>query len=94
VRKAYDWEPATLLAGVPESAILGVEAPLWSETLVTIRDFEFLAFPRLAGVAEMGWSPAAARNWEEYRRRLGAQAPRWAALGLNFHRAPEVPWRN
>lgn len=94
VRKAYDWEPATLLAGVPESAILGVEAPLWSETLVTIRDFEFMAFPRLAGVAEMGWSPAAARNWEEYRRRLGAQAPRWAALGLNFHRAPEVPWRH
>jgi hexosaminidase len=94
VRNAYDWEPATLLAGVPESAILGVEAPLWSETLVKMQDFEFMAFPRLAGVAEIGWSPVAARDWEEYRHRLGAQAPRWAALGMNFYRAPEVPWRH
>jgi len=31
VRDSYDWEPGTVLDGVPEAAILGVEAPLWSE---------------------------------------------------------------
>jgi hexosaminidase len=93
VRTAYGWEPATLLEGVPEEAILGVEAPLWSETLVNIRDFEYLAFPRLAGVAEIGWSPAGRRDWDEYRVRLGAQAPRWSALGINFYRSPDVPWQ-
>jgi hexosaminidase len=25
--------------------------------------------------------------------RLGAQAPRWTALGINFYRAPDVPWK-
>ena len=52
VRDAYLWDPATLMAGVPESAILGVEAPLWSETTATMQDVELLAFPRLAVVAE------------------------------------------
>lgn len=94
VRDAYAWEPATLLEGVPESAILGVEAPLWSETLGTLHDVEYMAFPRLAGVAEIGWSPAAAREWSEFRVRLGAQAPRWSALGVNFYRSPLVPWQD
>lgn len=93
VRNAYDWDPAEFIPGVSESAIMGVEAPLWAETLGTISDVEFMAFPRLAGVAEIGWSPASARTWEEYRHRLGAQGPRWTALGINFYRAPEVPWQ-
>lgn len=92
VRHAYDWDPARLLDGIPEPAILGVEAPLWSETLANIRDVEFMAFPRLAAVAEIGWTPAAARTWEEFRVRLGAQAPRWTALGVNFYRSAQVPW--
>ncbi len=94
VQTAYDWDPATLVREASASAILGVEAPLWSETAATIRDVEFLAFPRLAAIAEVGWSPAAERDWPSFRARLGAQAPRWTALGINFYRAPEIPWKS
>ena len=93
VRDAYEWEPAGFVEGLEEGDILGVEAPLWSETLATIHDVEYMAFPRLAGVAEIGWTPAAARSWDTYRVRLGAQAPRWSALGVNYHRSPLVPWQ-
>jgi hexosaminidase len=92
VRRAYDWDPAAVAEGVPEEAVLGVEAPLWTETVANIRDAEFLAFPRLAAVAEVGWSEPADRRWEDFRTRLGAQGPRWSALGVNFHRSPEIPW--
>ncbi len=92
VEKADAWDPATEVAGLDESAILGVEAPLWSETLETMADVEFLAFPRLAGIAEIGWSPAMGRNWQKYRLRLAAQGPRWQAMALNFYRSPEIPW--
>lgn len=93
IKTAYDWDPATLVPGAADQAILGVEAPLWSETLANIRDVEFLAFPRLAAIAELGWSPAQGHDWERFRVRLGAQGPRWTALGINFYRAPEIPWR-
>ena len=92
VKTAYDWDPATLVPGAAPTAILGVEAPMWSETLANIRDVEYLALPRLAAIAEIGWSPASARDWEAFRVRLGAQGPRWIALGVNFYRAPEIPW--
>lgn len=91
---AYNWDPATLFTDVPEDAILGVEGPLWSETVVTIQDFEYLAFPRLAAVAEIGWTVQGQRDWDGFRQRLGAQAPRWLALRINFHRSPRVPWKD
>jgi hexosaminidase len=94
VRTAYDWEPDTLLDGVHGGAILGVEAPLWSETIANIRDIEYLAFPRLAAVAEVGWSARDRRGWDNFKERLGAQAPRWSALGVNFHHSPQIPWRH
>jgi hexosaminidase len=91
VRDAYDWDPATQFEGIGERDVLGVEAPLWSETLVTMADVEMMAFPRLPGIAEVGWSPPG-RVWEEYRERLAAHAARWTAMGVTFHRSPQVPW--
>jgi hexosaminidase len=93
VQHAYAWDPATQVPGLPASAILGVEAPLWSETLRTLDDVEFMTFPRLAGLAEIGWSPAEGRDWDEYKIRLGAHGPRLAAMGVNFYRSPLVPWQ-
>jgi hexosaminidase len=92
VQQAYDWDPATAATGVPESALLGVEAPLWTETVANIRDVEYLAFPRLAALAEVGWSRMERRGWEDFRVRAGAQALRWAALGISYFRSPEIPW--
>jgi hexosaminidase len=92
VRRSYDWDPAAYLPGAPASAVAGVEAPLWSETISTSDHIEFMAFPRVVGVAELGWSPASAHDWEAYRVRLGEQGPRMAALGIDFYRSPQVPW--
>ncbi|MFS0911650.1 family 20 glycosylhydrolase [Microbacterium sp. 179-I 3D2 NHS] len=93
VRTAYEWEPTAVLA-VPDAAILGIEAPLWSETTRTLGEVEQLVFPRAAAHAEVGWSPQEApeRNWESFRVRLGAQAPLWKAEGVEFHPADEIPW--
>ena len=89
---AYSWDPAGLVAGVTENDILGVEAPLWSETLNTFDDIAYLAFPRLLGIAEIGWTPQADRDWSEYKVRLAAQGPRLRALGVNFYPSQEINW--
>jgi hexosaminidase len=92
VRDAYEWEPTGYLKGVGEEQVAGVEAPLWSETIRTREDIEYLAFPRLPGIAEIGWSPHAGRSWDEYRTRLARHARLWAALDVNFYRSPQVDW--
>ena len=92
VRHAYHWDPASFLRGVTEADVVGVEAPMWSETVKNMTALQFMAFPRLPAIAEIGWSPAAARDWESFRVRLAAQAPRWEMMGVNFHRSPQVPW--
>ncbi|MGI5148222.1 beta-N-acetylhexosaminidase [Plantactinospora sp. CA-294935] len=92
VRAAYDWDPGDYLAGVPADAVLGVEAPLWTETIRTVGDIEFMTFPRLPAIAELGWSPAQARDWADFRLRLAGQGVRWSTAGITFHRSPEVPW--
>ena len=92
VRDAYDWNPATLLPGIPESGLIGVEAPLWAETLIKLEDYEYMAFPRLIALAEVGWSPQSGRSWDAFRLRLADHAPRLSALGVNYYRSPQVPW--
>jgi hexosaminidase len=92
LRKSYEWDPAAVLTGVADSSLLGVEAPLWAETVVTRQDYEYLLFPRLAALAEVAWSGQRARDWESFRRRIGAHGARLAALGVNFARVPGVDW--
>ncbi|MGK5730728.1 family 20 glycosylhydrolase [Streptomyces sp. URMC 124] len=92
VRQSYDWDPGGYLEGVPAAAVAGVEAPLWTETITNSAQLEYMAFPRLTAVAELGWSPRAAHDWASYRTRLAAQGPRWDALGIAYYRSPQVPW--
>jgi hexosaminidase len=92
VSDAYGWDPGNYLTGVGESSVLGVEAPIWSETLVTMANIEYLAFPRLPAIAELGWSPESTHDWTSFQQRLGAQGPRWTVEGMNFYASPQIPW--
>ena len=92
VKDAYDWEPGSYMDGLKESDILGLEAPLWTETILTMKDIEYMAFPRLPGIAELAWSPKN-HSWEDYRQRLAAHGERMQAMGINFFRSPDVDWK-
>ena len=92
IDKAYNWNPATLVPGIGKENILGVEAPLWSETVTNMEDIEYMVFPRLPGYAEIGWSAPASRNWAEYKTRLGSQGERFKALQIDYYHSKFVPW--
>lgn len=92
LRDAYDWDPATLVDGLTEADVVGVEAALWTETISTMDDIETMLLPRLAAVAEVAWSPAGHREWPDFGRRLAPHGPRWAALGAPFNRSWGVAW--
>lgn len=93
VDSSYMWDPATRVPGIEREDILGVEAPLWSETIATMDDIEYLLFPRLPGVAEIGWTAPKDRNWDEYKVRLANHAAKWKAMGIDYYKSPKVDWK-
>jgi hexosaminidase len=92
VREAYDWDPAHILEDVTEKSVLGIEAELWTETIATVDDIDYMLFPRVLGCAEIGWTPQEKRQWEDYCVRLANHGQRLAAMGVKFYRSPQVAW--
>lgn len=91
VDTAYVWTPETY-SGIPRENILGVEAPLWSETISTISELEYLAFPRAIGYSELSWSVDENRNWENYKDRLAKQAPFLERMNVNYYPSSLIDW--
>ncbi len=91
---AYMWNPATLVEGVNKENILGIEAPLWTETLSTLDEIEYMVFTRLPGLAEIGWTAPELRNWENYKERLAGHGKRFDAMGIDYYQSPRIPWEN
>ncbi len=94
VDQAYNWNPATLVDGIGREHILGVESPIWTETITNMDELNFMAFPRLAGHAEIGWSEPSRRDWDDYRRRLGNFGRRFRAMGIRFYHSPLIEWND
>ncbi|WP_206476849.1 family 20 glycosylhydrolase [Microbacterium sp. KRD172] len=92
LQTAYEWEPTAIVDALPAQAILGVESPLWAETIETLDDIDQLIFPRVAAIAEVAWSPAATREWTSFRERVGGLGAVWDAAGWAGHRPSEIAW--
>jgi hexosaminidase len=93
VREVMEWDPVRLLSGLADDAsIAGVEAALWSETVVDVDDAHFLLLPRLPGVAERAWSAPDGDGWDDYAGRLAHQARVWDGRGWGYFRSSLVAW--
>ena len=64
--------------------VIGVQAGLWAELLPTFARVQHAAFPRIAALAELGWSPASTRDWEGFLQRMPAELARYRALGIGY----------
>lgn len=93
IQEAYQWDPAAIFPTHGEDSILGVEAPLWTETIRTMAEIEYMAFPRIAAIAEIGWSTSPERSFEEFAPRLGVFGAYLDAVGITYKRTPGVPWQ-
>jgi hexosaminidase len=93
VDSAYMWDPANFSPGIDREDIIGVEAALWTETITNIKELEYMAFPRLPGYAEIGWTAPALRSWDEYKERLADHGARFRAMGIDFYESGKVNWK-
>ena len=92
VDTAYQWNPETYIKELDKEDILGIEAPLWSETISNSEELEYLAFPRVIGYSELGWSVQKNRNWEDYTKRVVGHQSFLEKEKVNYYPSSKIPW--
>jgi hexosaminidase len=84
VKDVYDFEPRDPeLTPSQQQHVLGLQAELWTEHIQTEQRVEWMALPRAAALAEVGWS-SRAKNWPDFLRRLAPMLARYRAFNLNY----------
>ncbi|MEO9055878.1 MAG: family 20 glycosylhydrolase [Steroidobacteraceae bacterium] len=84
LQDVYEFEPHDAgLSDAQQRHILGLQAELWTEHMQTEQRVDWMALPRAAALAEVGWSPQQ-RSWPDFLERLGAMFARYRAFGLNY----------
>jgi hexosaminidase len=81
------WDTKVHLNATGKPNILGMEGLLWGENVKTPELLEYMAFPKLLGVAERAWNPEPAElqttpeAWAHFANRLGQEVlPRLGAF--------------
>jgi hexosaminidase len=89
LQKVYSYSPLPKeLTADQHKYILGVQANLWTEYISTPEKVEYMLFPRLLALAEVAWTPATNKNYDDFLRRAGSQLPRLDAKNI-LYRVPE-----
>ena len=67
-----------------QNRYMGVQANFWTEWVEEASIVQYLMFPRLAAVAEAGWTPQEKRKYENFLQRLQAESEYYRLKGLNY----------
>lgn len=90
--QVYSFEPVPAeLAPQYIPHILGPQANLWTEYVPNFKRVQYMAFPRLCALAEVGWTAPAGRDYTSFFQRLQTEAQRFDFLGINYRRASVLP---
>jgi hexosaminidase len=91
LEQVYSYNPASVADNpTQEKQILGTQGQLWAEYLKDMKKVEYVAFPRLAALAEVAWTPLARKNYEDFSLRLVGVMKQYDGGHLN-HYTPAAP---
>jgi len=87
LEKVYGFEPIPEdISAEKTKHVLGVQGQLWGEFISNTPHLEYMAYPRAAALAEIGWSPKTSRNYENFLERLGRHLNRFDIAGINYRK--------
>jgi hexosaminidase len=85
LKKVYSFEPVPReLTKEQSKYILGAQGNLWTEYIPTPEHAEYMAVPRMIALAEVNWTPANLKNWNDFRARLEPEFRRLDLLHVNY----------
>jgi len=92
LEKVYSYYPIpTTLTAQETKHVLGLEGQVWGEYFKSLDKAMYLAFPRAAAVAEIGWSPRERKDWNGFVGRLKSVSGHWDAAGVKYGPFPGNP---
>jgi len=74
------------------SLVTGVEAPVWSELITSEVALDNRIWPRLAAVAEIGWSKQSDREYNQFTKRLSSLKPTFDKWGVSYYKEAQLGW--
>ena len=80
---AYEPVPAAL-SSAQAAHVLGAQGQIWTEYIPDPRQVEYMAFPRLAALAEVLWTPRDQKDYPDFLARLAPHLRRLAILDVNY----------
>ena len=83
LEKVYSYNPTDGLKEEQAKLIYGVQGNLWVEYIPTEELVEYMIYPRILAIAEIGWSNPAARDYSEFRQRAVKSVEWLKANGYN-----------
>lgn len=84
VEAVYNYVPMKDVDASLQPQYMGVQANFWTEWVEDASTLEYLMFPRLAAVAEAGWTPQALRQYPDFVKRLQKDATFYQLQGVNY----------
>ena len=84
VEVVYNYVPMNGTTEDLQKHYLGVQANFWSEWVVDASTVQYLILPRLAAVAESGWTHQHLRDYSDFVRRIQADAQFNSLKGVNY----------
>ena len=69
IRKVYSFDPYDQLNEEQRKAIVGVQGNMWTEYVATFDHVQHMVLPRIAALAEVGWTYGE-KNYDEFARRM------------------------
>jgi hexosaminidase len=85
VKKVYSYEPIPEELSAEEAKyILGSQANMWTEYIPSEHHLEYMLLPRMIALAEVNWTQAKNKNWDDFNRRLQAHFLRFDREGTNY----------
>lgn len=82
---SYDPIPDTLVAMGKSNYILGVQGNTWSEYMYDEAKRDYMIFPRILAVAEIGWTNLDRKDYKDFERRIENAYVRLDGHAINYH---------
>lgn len=84
VEAVYNYVPMAGVDAALQPKYLGVQANFWSEWVADESTLQYLMLPRLAAVAEAGWTNQHRRDYKDFIFRLQTESDYYHHKGLNY----------